>query len=310
MWNRAMSLSALGLTGLLILCLTGCAPKYDPFGQQVQRAGGLSVQGEQSLSQGDFAKASKDFSRALEVSRSVDYPPGVARQLNNLGAVALEQGDLKKAKELFTQAFEINQSQQQWSDASVNQANLATVAQKAGNWQDAALHLQQAEVAAEQAKSSAARGRVLLRWASFQLDRNNPAAAAASLNEAQKLAKKTPSLQGAWAYQKGRLALAQGDTAQALASFQQALSFDRKFLDRAAMAADLFSLGEAHQLRGEMPQAWESFSRAFDVYASLGKKAPLCRCLARLQEVNSQGRLGNSLERFQKHSRLNPPDDK
>jgi tetratricopeptide (TPR) repeat protein len=310
MWNHAMSLSALGLMGLLVLCLAGCAGKYDPYGQQVQRAAGLSTQGEQSLSQGDFTKASKDFSRALEVSRSVDYPPGVARQLNNLGAVALEQGDLKKAKELFTQAFEINQSQQQWSDASVNQANLATVAQKAGKWQDAVQHLKQAEFAAEQAKSPAARGRVLLRWASLHLDQNNPAAAAASLDEAQKLVKKPPSLQGAWAFQKGRLALAQGDTAQALAFFQQALGSDRKVLDRAAMAADLFSLGEAHQLRGEMPQAWESFARAFDVYASLGKKAPLSRCLARLQDVNAQGRLGNSLDRFQKHPRLNPPGDK
>jgi tetratricopeptide (TPR) repeat protein len=305
-----MSLKGLALTGLLILGLSGCGGKSEPYGQQVQRAAGLSAQGEQSLSQGDFSKAGRDFSRALEVSRSVDYPAGVARQLNNLGAVALEQGELGKAKELFTQAFEINQGQQQWSDASVNQANLATVAQKAGNWQDAAQHLQQAEFAAAQAKTALARGRVLLRWASFHLDRHNPAAAAASLAEAQKLVKKAPSLQGAWAYQKGRLALAQGDTGQALSFFQEALVADRKVLDRAAMGADLFSLGETHQLRGEMPQAWDSFSRAFDVYAALGKKPPLSRCLARLQEVNSQGRLGNSLERFQKHPRFSSAGDK
>jgi tetratricopeptide (TPR) repeat protein len=299
-----MYLSSLGLVGLLILSLTGCHAKHDPFGQQVQRAAGLSLQGEQSFSQGDLTKASRDFSRALEVSRSVDYPPGEARQLNNLGAVALEQGDLKKAKELFTQAFDINQNQQQWSEASINQANLATVAQKAGNWQDTAQHLQQAEFAAEQTRSPAARGRVLLRWASFHLDQKNPAAAAAALHEAQKLAKRAPSLQGAWAYQKGRLALAQGDNAAALTFFQQALTSDRKVLDRAAMAADLCALGETHQLRGELPQAWESFARAFDVYAALGKKAPLSRCLVKLQEVNAQGQLGNSLERFQKHPRL------
>ncbi len=305
-----MSLRGLALTGLFILSLSGCARKYDPYGQQVQRAAGLTAQGEQSLSQGDAAKAGRDFSRALEVSRSVDHPPGVARQLNNLGAVALEQGELGKAKDLFTQAFEINQGQQQWGDASVNQANLATVAQKAGNWPEAAHHLQQAETAAAQAKTPLARGRVLLRWASFHLDQKNPAAAAASLNEAQKLVKKAPPLEGAWAYQKGRLALAQGDTAQALSFFQEALVSDRKALDRAAMGADLFSLGEAHQLRGEMSQAWDSYSRAFDVYAALGKKALLSRCLDRLREVNSQGRLGNSLERFQKHPRLSTAGEK
>jgi tetratricopeptide (TPR) repeat protein len=305
MWNPGISLSGWGLAGLLILGLTGCGAKYDPFGQQVQRAADLSLQGEQSFSQGDLTKASKDFSRALEVSRAVDYPPGEARELNNLGAVALEQGDLKKARELFSRAWEINQSQQRWSDGSVTQANLATVAQKAGSWQDAAQHLQIAQDAAERARSSPARGRVLVRWASFYLDQQNYASAGASLEQAQKLAT-TPSLKGAWAYQRGRLLLAQGETSAALASFHQALTFDRQVLDRAAMAADLFSLGEAHQLRGEMPQAWDYFSRAFYVYAYLGKKAPLSRCLARLQEVNAQGQLGNSLERFQKDPLLKP----
>ena len=309
MWNHAMSLSAWGTMGLLILCLTGCGAKYDPFGQQVQRADNLSLQGQQSFSQGNLTKASKDFSRALDTSRSIDYPAGVAQQLNNLGAVALEQGDLPKAKELFTQAWEINQSQQQWSDGSVNQANLATVAQKAGGWEEAAQHLQMAQDAAQRARSKTAQGRVLLRWASFYLDQKNPASAAASLQQAQKLAT-TSSLKGALEYQRGRLFLAQGDTTAALTSFHQALVFDRKIMDQAAMGADLFSLGEVHQLRGEMSQAWEYFSRAFDVYAFLGKKAQSSRCLARLQEVNSQGGLGHSLERFQKLTQLNPPGGK
>ena len=58
--------------------------------------------------------------------------------------------------------------------------------------------------------------------------------------------------------------------------------------------------------RGEMSQAWEYFSRAFDVYAFMGKKAQTSRCLARLQEVNSQGGLGHSLERFQKQAQVRP----
>ena len=309
MWNPAMSLSRLCLLGLLILGLTGCGVRLNPYGQQVQRAASLSQQGEQSFSQGDMGKASRDFSRALEVSRSADYRLGVARQLNNLGAVALGQGDLKKAGELFTQAFEINQSQQSWSEASVNQANLATVSQKAGRWEEAAQHLEQAQDAAQWAKSRSAQGRVLIRWASFYLDQQNYGSAADALEQAQKLAT-TPSLKGALAYQRGRLSLAQGDTSAALANFCLALTFDRQVLDRAAMAADLFSLGETHQLRGEMYQAWDDFSRAFDLYAFLGKKAPLSRCLTRLGEVNAQGRLGNSLERFQKYARLNPPGDK
>jgi tetratricopeptide (TPR) repeat protein len=305
MWNPAMSLSIWGALGLVILLLSGCGAKSDPYGQQVKRADDLAVQGQQSLSQGNLTKASKDFSRALDTSRSIDYPMGVAQQLNNLGAVALEEGDLPKAKNLFTQAFEINQKQQHWSDASINQANLATVAQKAGNWAEAAEHLQMAQDAAQWARSRTAQGRVLLRWASYYLDQQNLASAAASLEQARKLAK-TSSLKGALAYQRGRLLQAQGQTSEALAAFQQALSFDRQTLDRAAMGADLFSLGEVHQLRGEMSQAWEYFCRAFDVYAYMGKEIQTSRCLARLQEVNARGGLGHSLERFQKQTQVSP----
>jgi tetratricopeptide (TPR) repeat protein len=305
MWNRAMCLSTWGALGLVILLLTGCGAKYDPYGQQVKRADELSVQGHQSFSQGNLTKASKDFTRALDTSRSIDYSTGVAQLLNNLGAVALEQGDLPKAKKLFTQAWEINQSRQNWSDASVNQANLATVAQKAGEWGEAAQHLQRAQDAAQWARSKTAQGRVLLRWASYYLDQQNLASAADSLQQAHKLAK-TSSLKGSLAYQRGRLLMAQGNTSEAISSFCQALFFDRPILDRTAMAADLFSLGEVHQLRGEMSQAWSYFSRAFDVYAYLGKNAQTSRCLARLQEVNSQGGLGHSLARFQKQAQLTP----
>ena len=100
--------------------------------------------------------------------------------------------------------------------------------------------------------------------------------------------------------------LAQGDTGQALEMFTQALKTDRSILDRAAMAADLFYLGEVYQTRGDLAQAWDNYVRAFDVYAGLGKKAQLSRCLKRLQEVNREGRLGHSLERFEKQAQPSP----
>jgi len=305
-----MRLSRWVSAALAILCLTGCgARKYDPYGQQVQRAADLSRQGEQWYSQGDWDRAARDFGRSLEVSRAVDNPPGVARQLNNLGAVALEQGDLGKANQLFTQAWEINQTQGNWSEGSVNQANLATVAQRAGRWQDAAQHLQLAQDAAQKTQSPLARARVHLRWAGFHLDQHNLASAAASLAEAAGLAS-TPALQGALAYQRGRLLLARGDTAGALAQFHLALNFDKQVLDRPAIAADLFGLGETYQIRGEMPQAWDHFSRAFEVYAALGKKDQARRCLARLAEANTRGQLGRSLVRFQKHPLLSEETQK
>jgi len=301
MWRRAPFLSRWARLGLAALLVGGCAAKPDPFAQQVQRINEISIAGEELFSRGELKRASRNFSRALTMSRSVDYPEGTAQQLNNLGAVALEEGDYPKARDHFTQAYNLNQDRQQFAAASINQANLATVAVKQGNPAAASQHLLTAQDAARQSGSPPALGRVYLQWASFYLDQDDPASAQDFLTRAQPLAT-TPELKGALFHHRGRRPLARGDTGQALEMFTQALTTDRSILNRAAMAADLFYLGEAYQIRGDLAQAWDNYVRAFDVYAGLGEKARLSRCLQRLQEVNRQGRLGHSLERFEKRA--------
>ena len=305
MWRRVPSLSCWARLGLVALLVGGCAAKADPFGQQVRRIDEISIAGEELFSRGELKRASRNFSRALTMSRSVDYLPGAAQQLNNLGAVALEEGDYPKARDYFTQAYDLNQERQQFVAASINQANLATVAGKQGQTAEAARHLLAAQDAARQSRSPQALGRVYLQWASFYLDQNDPASAQVFLTRAQPLAT-TPELKGTLFHHRGRLSLARGDTGQALEMFGQALKSDRSILDRAAMAADLSCLGEVYQTRGDLAQAWDNYVRAFDVYAGLGKKAQLSRCLKRLQEVNRQGRLGHSLERFEQAANPSP----
>ena len=179
------------------------------------------------------------------------------------------------------------------------------MAVKQGKPAAASQHLLAAQEAARQSRSSPALGRVYLQWASFYLDQNDPAAAQDFLTRAQPLAT-TPELKGTLFHLRGRLSLARGDTGQALDMFTQALTTDRSVLDRAAMAADLFYLGEVYQTRGDLPQAWDYYVRAFNVYAGLGKKAQLYKCLQRLQEVNREGRMGHSLERFEKLANPSP----
>jgi tetratricopeptide (TPR) repeat protein len=91
-----------------------------------------------------------------------------------------------------------------------------------------------------------------------------------------------------------------------LEKFSQALSIDRSILDRAAMGGDLFFLGEVYQTRGNPSQAWDYYTRAFDVFAGLGRKSQMLRCLERLKEVNQTGQLGHSLERFEKLTKPTP----
>lgn len=74
MWNPAPFLSRWARVGLVALLIGGCAAKPDPFGQQVQRINDISIQGEQLFSRGDLKRASRSFTRALTLSRSVDYP--------------------------------------------------------------------------------------------------------------------------------------------------------------------------------------------------------------------------------------------
>jgi tetratricopeptide (TPR) repeat protein len=298
MWSRAPFLSRWARLALVALLVGGCAAKSDPYAQQVKRIDEISLAGEELFTRGDLKRASRNFSRALSLSRAVDYPQGTAQQLNNLGAVALEEGDYAKAREHFTQAYDLNRDRQQWVAASINQANLATIAAKQGQPAAASQHLLAAQDAAVQSRSPQALGRVYLQWASFYLDQNDLASAQDFLTRAQPLAK-TPDLKGTLYHHYGRLALAQGDTGQALEMFTQALKIDRSILDRAAMAADLSCLGDVYQARGDLPQAWDNYVRAFDVYAGMGKKSQLPRCLKRLQEVNRDGGLNHSLKRFE-----------
>ena len=159
--------------GLLILGLVGCAAKHDPFGQQVQRADEVSSrQGEQSFSQGDLTRPPRSFSRALEVGRAVDYPPGEAQQLNNLGAVALEQGDLKKAGELFTRAWEMNQDKSIGATPASTRPTWPPWPKRPGRWRTR-LNTCRRPKTRPGGPSPPAQGLVLVRWASFYLDRQN-----------------------------------------------------------------------------------------------------------------------------------------
>jgi tetratricopeptide (TPR) repeat protein len=305
MWRRAPFLSRWARLGLVALLVGGCAAKADPFGQQVKRIDEISIAGEELFSRGEMKRASRNFSRALTMSRSVDYLPGAAQQLNNLGAVALEEGDYPQARDYFTQAYNLNQERQQFAAASINQANLATVAVKQGQPAEAPRHLVAAQDAARQSRSQPALARVYLQWASFYLDQNDSASAQIFLTRAQPLCT-TPELKGTLFHHRGRLALARGDTGQALEMFTRALTIDRSVLDRAAMAGDLFSLGEVYRSRGDLASAWDNFVRAFDLYAGMGRKAQLSKCLKRLQDVNREGQMGRSLERFEKLAQPSP----
>lgn len=288
---------------LALLCCWGCGAPRSPFGKQVDKVEKFTQRGDEWYAQGDLSRAEREFQRALSLSRGMDYQPGVARQLNNLGAVALEQGDLRQARDFFTRAWEVNRSQGQWAEASANQANLATVAEQEKDLGAAALHLSQAEAAARQSTDKGALARIYARWADFTRQQLDLGRAEAYLKMAQPLAR-TPALKAQVAHQQGRLALARGDAGAAISHLIRALEWDREVQDRAAMAADLYYLGEACRLDRDWGRAFDYYARAFDVYTSLKRRARLQDCLARLQEANREGALNRPLDRFEKPNKV------
>jgi tetratricopeptide (TPR) repeat protein len=293
----------LGALALALLCCWGCGGPRSPFGKQVDKVEKFTKRGDEWYSQGDLSRAEREFQRALSLSRGMDYQPGVARQLNNLGAVALEQGNLRQARELFDRAWEVNRSQGNWAEASANQANLATVAHQQKDLEGVVLHLSQAETAARHSKDKGALARIYARWADFSLHQQDFSRAEAYLKLAQPLAR-TPALKAAVAHQQGRLALARGDAGGAISHLIRALEWDREVQDRAAMAADLYYLGEACRLGRDWPRAFDYYARAFDVYASLNRRARVQDCLARLKEANREGALNRPLDRFEKPNKV------
>ncbi len=293
----------LGCLVLALLCCWGCGAPRSPFGKQVDKVEKFTQRGDEWYSQGDLDRAEREFQRGLTLSRGMDYQPGVARQLNNLGALALEQGDLRQARDLFTRAWEVNRSQGQWAEASANQANLATVAEQEKNLEAVVHHLSQAESAARQSRDKGALARIYARWADLARQQLDFGRAEAYLKMAQPLAR-TPALKAQAAHQQGRLALARGDAGAAIDHLIRALEWDREVQDRAAMAADLYYLGEACRLSRDWPRAFDYYARAFDVYASLKRRARLQDCLARLQEANREGALNRPLDRFEKPNKV------
>lgn len=294
--NPAMFLN-LSLWFILLTLVGGCGGKVDPYGRQVRRALETALQGQELYQEGDYLRAGRSWQKALQLSQSIDHQPGVAQSLNNLGALALEQGKLAAAREFFTQALAINQELGDFRELAVNLANLATVAQKAGNLPEAEAYLHRARQAAAVTSDTRLQARLQVQEAGLALDRGDLAGAASLL------ASLTPAAlgadQGAWHYQQGRLALAQGDPLQAWNHFAAALAADRWQLRHTAMAADLLGQTEAALALKDHGRAFAALKRATQIYLALRQLEPARRCLARLRQLKETGRLPESLALYE-----------
>jgi len=122
----------------LLACLTaGCAKRKTRLPDLRTEAVKLNDEGYQYYRESRWQLARSKFNQALNLNRLIDHRPGIAANLNNLGALAQEQGNLVDAARYYQEALSI---QRQIGDpAGVCEAlnNLGTAYAGLGRWPEA-----------------------------------------------------------------------------------------------------------------------------------------------------------------------------
>ncbi len=124
--------------GVLCLVGLGCAGPAKTTGVGLSsEAVALNDAGYQYWRQGKWNLAQDKFAQALKLNRLIDRQPGIAANLNNLGAIAQGQGDLKQAENYFREALAIQREQGDTAGISETLNNLGTVYQAQGRLTEA-----------------------------------------------------------------------------------------------------------------------------------------------------------------------------
>lgn len=89
--------------------------------------------GQQALDSGDFAAAEEAYRKALELARSIDHPPSIARAMGSLGQVALARHDMAGALSLLQAAADYARAHDLADEENVTLSLLAQLHAKTGD---------------------------------------------------------------------------------------------------------------------------------------------------------------------------------
>lgn len=112
----------------------GAAKKRPDLRQQAVK---LNDEGYQYYRQSRWRLARHKFTQALNLNRLIDYRPGIAANLNNLGALAQEQGDRADAARFYQEALALQREIGDPAGLCEALNNLGTVHAGLGRWPEA-----------------------------------------------------------------------------------------------------------------------------------------------------------------------------
>lgn len=122
----------------LMCCLAvGCGGAKTGLPDLRLEAVKLNDAGYQYYRESRWYLAREKFSQALKMNRLIDHRPGIAANLNNLGAIAQEQGGLKEARQYYQEALTIQKDIGEPEGICEALNNLGTVYAALGNWHEA-----------------------------------------------------------------------------------------------------------------------------------------------------------------------------
>lgn len=123
---------------LMIMILVSFVPtacSVRPY--RMNRAERLYQQGQVYLSQGDRDAAMAKFEESLEISRMIDFKPGMAHNLNEMAIIRTTEGRFAEAREILTESLAIYKELDMAPEVSKTLNNIAVTYAKAGRFEEA-----------------------------------------------------------------------------------------------------------------------------------------------------------------------------
>jgi len=216
------------------------------------------------MSQGDYARASEWYGRALESG-----PDRVAIQ--GLGMLQLRRGENELAQKNFQKAIEICQAQGDTAGVAAALHGLASIDVVQKKYDAAMEKMQKILELLTDMGDLRGQASTLESMAMLDFNRGNHEAARPRLEKSLAILRQVEDRRGLAEaqYALASIDLERGDYPLAAEEFLQALQFKREIGDQQGEAAILHNLGLIESQRGNKEPAWENFRGSLHIYQEL-----------------------------------------
>ena len=275
-------------------CATGKPEKHIP---PHLSAGGKQMQkGFAWYQKGCYRRSLEYFFRAYELYSASDMLDGVAMSLNNLGTIYRITGNYEEAVSFFDEARVLYSDSNNQQGAVKALSNKAAVLIHMGSLNKAEQVIEEALEGLPEKTNNGLLIPVLQNKGVLLTKRAEYKAAeevfATCFKQTDKL---DPMAKASLHFAFGNLMLESGKPADAIASFEKALSIDRELGFYKGMADDLLSMGQAYMKLGKDEKAAKSFKRGVKIFALIDQAGQVRETMKYLKQAAQKAGIDTSV---------------